>query len=48
MRTIAYAIVDKETNKRVDWSIDRYRVEDKLSKMADKEKYEIRWKWMSF
>jgi hypothetical protein len=46
MRTIVYGLFEKETNKKIDWSIDKSRMEKLLAEMG--EGYEIRHKWRSF
>lgn len=48
MRTIIYAIFNKETNERVYTNIDRYKCEKVLNELENKENFEIRYKWRSF
>lgn len=47
MRTIMYAVFNKETNKKVYTSIDRCRCENYINSLEDKENYTIRYKWFS-
>jgi hypothetical protein len=46
MRTIVYAVINTETNKRVDWSMDLWRMEKLANELG--EGYEIRHTWRSF
>jgi hypothetical protein len=46
MRTIIYGLFEKETNKKIDWSMDRRRMEKLMAEMG--EGYEIRHTWRSF
>lgn len=48
MRTITYAIFNKETNERVYANINRFKCEEKLNSLENKEKFEIRHKWVSY
>lgn len=48
MRTITYAIFNKETNERVYANIDLRKCETKLNSLENKEKFEIRHKWVSY
>ena len=48
MRTITYAIFNKETNKRIYANIDLHKCETKLNSLENKEKFEIRYKWVSY
>jgi L-rhamnose mutarotase len=48
MRTIKYAIFDKETNERLFTDFSRAKCEEEMEKMEDKEKFEIRYKWFSY
>lgn len=47
MRTIIYAIVNKETNKRVYVNAREIECRKVLAEMDNKEQFEIRYKWMS-
>ena len=46
MRTIIYGLFEKETNKKIDWSMDLWRMEKLMAEMG--EGYEIRHTWKSY
>lgn len=48
MRTIIYAIFNKETNERVYANCRQSKCQKMLDTMENKENYEIRYKWFSF
>ena len=46
MRTIIYGVFEKATNKKIDWSMDKWRMEKLAAEMGNG--YEIRRTWKSF
>ena len=48
MRTIIYAIFNKETNERIYTNADFGKCNQKLNTLENKENYVIRHKWFSF
>ena len=42
-----YAVINKETGKKEFMSIDRYRCENFINNLENKENYAIGYKWMS-
>ena len=48
MRTIIYAIIEKETGKRVYANCRMSKCEEVLATMENKENYTIGYKWRSF
>ena len=47
MRTIIYAIIEKETGKRVYANCRMSKCEEVLATMENKENYKIGYKWFS-
>ena len=47
MRTIIYAIFNKETNERIYTNCKQNECEKVLATLDNKENYEIRYKWKS-
>ena len=47
MRTIMYAIFNKNTNERIYTNISLAKCTEELDRMYNKEDYEIRHKWFS-
>ena len=47
MRTIIYAVFNKETRERVFTNINRYKCEDYINSLDNKENYVIGHKWFS-
>lgn len=47
MRTIKYAIFNKETNERVYTDVRRNKINEVMETLENKEKYEIRSKFFS-
>lgn len=48
MRTIVYAIFDKETGKRMFTSVKLTSILTRLETFEDKDRYEIRHTWRSY
>ena len=48
MRTIKYAIFNKETNEILFTDFIYLKCVEEMEKMEDKEKLEIRHKWFSY
>ena len=48
MRTIKYAILNKETNERLFTDFSYAKCMEEMEKMENKEKFEIRHKWFSY
>ena len=48
MRTIIYAIIDMETKEKIYQNCHRNKCENVLETLPNKDKCEIRYKWMSF
>ncbi len=47
MRTIRYAVFNKETNERIYTDCRYKKCVEKINSMENKEKFEIRYKWVS-
>ena len=47
MRTVHYHIINKNTNKAVFVHCLRYKAEEFLANLADKENYVLAYKWVS-
>ncbi len=48
MRTILYAVFNKETSERVYTDCRRHKCEEVLNQMENKNDFEIRHKWVSY
>ena len=48
MRTIIYAVFNKETNERIYSNCRERKCEEFINAHEDKEKLVIRYKWKSF
>lgn len=48
MRTIIYAIFNKETNEKIYVNARHSECEKMMNTLENKEKFEIRYKWRSF